>query len=206
MMNVNGDCVNYIEPDILRKLRHGDEQAFNEIIESYQRPVFNLCYRMLGTSDAAEDAAQETFWRAYQSINKYNSDRSFATWLLSIAAHYCIDQHRKKKLPVVEIDDYLAETAPDPNIPNPETVTLQKEHQQQVQDLLNELPDLDRAAIVLRYWHECSEVEISQVLDISINAVKSRLHRSRKKLALIWQNQNNHSTQVERIKNGSPAF
>jgi len=198
--------VNNIEPDILKKVKQGDEMAFSEIVESFQRPVFNLCYRMLGTSEAAEDAAQETFWRAYQSINKYNPERSFPTWLLSIAAHYCIDQHRKRKLPVVEIDDYLAETAPDPNIPNPESITLQKEHQQQIQDLLNELSELDRAAIVLRYWHECSEDEISQILEISINAVKSRLHRSRKKLAVIWQHQNKHSTQVERIKNGSPAF
>ena len=198
--------MNNIEPEILKRVKQGDEIAFSEIVESFQRPVFNLCFRMLGTSDAAEDAAQETFWRAYQSINKYNPERSFPTWLLSIAAHYCIDQHRKRKLPVVEIDDYLAETAPDPNIPNPETVAVKKEQQQQIQDLLDELSELDRAAIVLRYWHECSEEEISQILDISINAVKSRLHRSRKKLAVIWQNQNKYSAQVERIKNGSPAF
>ena len=87
-----------IEPDILKLSMKGDEVAFNQIVESFQKPVFNLCYRMLGSTEAAEDAAQETFWRAYQSIKKYNPDRSFGTWLMSIAAHYCIDQHRKKKL------------------------------------------------------------------------------------------------------------
>ena len=198
--------MNNIEPDILRLSMKGDETAFNQIVESFQKPVFNLCYRMLGNSEAAEDAAQETFWRAFQSIKKYNPDRSFATWLLSIAAHYCIDQHRKRKLPVLDIDDILAETAPDHNTPNPEAVTMQKEHQTQIQALLNELSELDRASIVLRYWHECSEEEISQVLDISINAVKSRLHRARKKLAVAWQSQNQTSSQVERMKNGSPAF
>ena len=195
-----------IEPDILKLSIKGDEVAFNQIVESFQKPVFNLCYRMLGSTEAAEDAAQETFWRAYQSIKKYNPDRSFATWLLSIAAHYCIDQHRKRKLPILDIDDYLTETVADQNIPNPEAVTLQKEHQSQIQELLNELPELDRAAITLRYWHECSEEEISQVLDITVNAVKSRLHRARKKLAVAWQSQNQNSPQVERMKNGSPAF
>jgi len=198
--------VNNIDPDILKLSMKGDEIAFNQIVESFQKPVFNLCFRMLSNTEAAEDAAQETFWRAYQSIKKYNPDRSFATWLLSIAAHYCIDQHRKRKLPETDIDDYLAETAPDNNIPNPEAVVIQKEHQTQIQDLLNELQDLDRASVVLRYWHECSEEEISQILDISVNAVKSRLHRSRKKLAIVWQSQNQYSSQVERMKNGSPAF
>jgi RNA polymerase sigma-70 factor (ECF subfamily) len=198
--------VNNIDPEILKQSMKGDEIAFNQIVESFQKPVFNLCFRMLGNSEAAEDAAQETFWRAYQSIKKYNPDRSFATWLLSIAAHYCIDQHRKRKLPVVEIDDYLAEVAPDHNTPNPEAIAIQKEQQTQIQELLDELPDLDRASIVLRYWHECSEEEISEVLGITINAVKSRLHRARKKLAIIWQQQSQHSSHAERMKNGSPAF
>jgi RNA polymerase sigma-70 factor (ECF subfamily) len=198
--------VNNVDPEILKQAINGDEPAFYQIIETFQQPVFNLCFRMLGNVEAAEDAAQETFWRAYQSIKKYNPDRSFGTWLMSIAAHYCIDQHRKRKLPVTDIDDYVAETAPDHNTPNPETVTLQNEYQSQIQALLKDLPELDRASIVLRYWHECSEEEISQALDISINAVKSRLHRARKKLAILWQNNHQLSPKVERIKNGSPAF
>ena len=85
-------------------------------------------------------------------------------------------------------------------------VALQNEYQSQIQTLLSDLPELDRAAIVLRYWHECSEEEISQVLDLSINAVKSRLHRARKKLAVLWQNSQQLSPKVERMKDGSPAF
>ena len=196
----------YIEPDILKLSMRGDETAFNQIVESFQKPVFNLCYRMLGSAEEAEDAAQETFWRAYQSIKKYNPDRSFGTWILSIAAHYCIDQHRKRKLPILEIDDYFAETIADHHTPNPEAVSLQNEYQTKIQDLLNELPELDRAAIILRYWHEGSEQEISQILGISVNAVKSRLHRARKKLAVAWQLQNQSPSQIERMKDGSPAF
>lgn len=198
--------MNSIEPDVLRQALNGNELAYGTIIESFQKPVFNLCYRMLGNTEAAEDAAQETFWRAYQSLKKYNPERPFGTWLLSIAAHYCIDQYRKKKLPMLEMDDYYAEITPDHNTPNPEFMVMKKDHEMQIQSLLNELSELDRASIILRYWHEYSEEEISQVLDITINAVKSRLHRARKKLAVAWQVQNPQVATTERIKNGSPAF
>lgn len=198
--------MNNVDPEVLKQTMQGDDNAFYQIVETYQQPVFNLCFRMLGNAEAAEDAAQETFWRAYQSIRKYNPNRPFGTWLMSIAAHYCIDQHRKRKLLETDIDEYTAEAIPDHNTPNPESIALQSEHRNQVQALLEELPEIDRAAIVLRYWHECSEEEISQVLDISVNAVKSRLHRARKKLAVIWKNNQQLSPTVERMKNGSPAF
>ena len=189
--------MNEMSPVSMKKIKTGDEGAFSTIVDRFQRPVFNLCYRMLGNYEAAEDATQETFWRAYQSINKYNPERSFSTWLLSIAAHYCIDQHRKRKIPMIEMSDDFFEIAPDP-LPNPESISLQKEKQKQVQDLLNGLSDMDQASIVLRYWHECSEDEISQVLNISKNAVKSRLYHARKKLAADWQKQNQYSTQADR--------
>lgn len=72
--------------------KNGSDEAFTYIVETYQTPVYNLCYRMLGHVEAAEDAAQETFLRAYQHLHRYDIKRSFATWLLSITAHYCIDR------------------------------------------------------------------------------------------------------------------
>jgi len=184
--------MNEMDSVILKKVLEG----FGNIVESFQRPVFNLCYRMLGNNEAAEDAAQETFWRAFRSISKYDPERSFPTWLLSIATHYCIDQLRKRKIPLIEFDDYLAEIAPD-SLPNPESISLQKERQKQVQKILNGLPKLDQASIILRYWHECSEEEIGQVLGISKNAVKSRLYQARKKLGLAWQKHNQYSTPAD---------
>ncbi len=189
--------MNEITPVIMKNIKEGDEVAFGTVVDNFQRPVFNLCYRMLGNFESAEDATQETFWRAYQSIYKYNPERSFLTWLLSIAAHYCIDQHRKRKIPMIEINDYVDEIVPD-HLPNPESIFMQKEKQKQVQELLNGLPDIDQASIILRYWHECSEEEISQILDISKNAVKSRLYHARKKLAADWQKQSQYSTHVNR--------
>lgn len=195
-----------IANNVISKAKNGDETAFTQIVEAFQTPVFNLCYRMLGDSKEAEDAAQETFLRAYYAIAKYDSDRSFGTWLLSIAAHYCIDQQRKRKIPIADIDDYMEETSPDKNTPNPEMSTLAKESYSQLQNLLLTLPDLDRAAIILRYWNECSEEEISLTLNISISAVKSRLHRARLRLAKVMQTKEPAGNRVERMKNESPAL
>jgi RNA polymerase sigma-70 factor (ECF subfamily) len=140
---------------------------------------------MLGSAVEAEDAAQESFWRAYQALNRYDPNRSFLTWLLSIAAHYCIDQQRKRRTPLIELDDLPFETIPDA-APVPEKVAGRHEEQRLIHDLLDQLGPQDRAAIILRYWYDMSEDEISQTLSLTISAVKSRLHRARKALAGLY--------------------
>ncbi len=152
----------------------------------YQNPVHNLCYRMLGNSQAAEDAAQETFWRAYNNLNRYDRERPFATWLLSIAAHYCIDQQRRKRLPTVDLDEIIEFNAEDP-APNPERAMLDTEFSEEIQKQLAGLNENDRAVLVLRYFHELSEDEICQALSITKSAVKSRLHRARQHMADQWK-------------------
>lgn len=195
-----------LEAEQLTLALQGDEEAFGEVVETFQNPVFNLCYRMLGNAQEAEDAAQETFWRAYQALNRYDQSRSFATWLLSIAAHYCIDQQRKRKLPSFSIE-LLPEGNVAGSIELPEKAFSNSEEEKQIHRMLSELNPEDKAAIILRYWYEFSEKEISDTLKISISAVKSRLHRSRKKLAqIISENEQNHSYQQRRKKNESPAF
>jgi RNA polymerase sigma-70 factor (ECF subfamily) len=84
--------------------QQGSDEAFTKLVETYQTPVFNLCYRMLGEPDLAEDAAQETFLRAFQHLHRYDQKRPFATWLLSIAAHYCIDRLRRRKFSMFSMD------------------------------------------------------------------------------------------------------
>jgi RNA polymerase sigma-70 factor (ECF subfamily) len=183
----------------------GDDNAFGFLVDKYQKPVFSICYRMLGNSNDAEDAAQESFIRAYRFLKKYDRDRSFATWLLSIASHYCIDRMRKRRLPTVSTDVLPAEIIPDRAAPNPEKVYRQQEHQAQIQYLLDDLKPVDRATIILRYWLEYSEVEIADTLGLTVSAVKSRLYRSRQVLAEAWLNTQNTSL-TERRTNESPAF
>ncbi len=159
--------------------RHGDEDAFSQLVEAYQRPVFNLCYRMLGDAAEAEDAAQETFIRAYTRLASYDPNRKFSSWMLAIASHYCIDRLRQRRMGLVAWDDlppgnWLSDTQT-----KPEEVILDRETQRQVRELLNDLPSDYRAVVVLRYWHELSYEEIAETLHTTVPAIKSRLFRAR---------------------------
>ncbi|MCJ7623048.1 MAG: sigma-70 family RNA polymerase sigma factor [Anaerolineaceae bacterium] len=197
--------MNNPETELLWRLRQGDSDAFTPLVEMYQTPVYNLCSRMLGNPQDAEDAAQETFWRAYQAIHRYDPKRSFATWLLSIAAHYCIDQQRKRRLTTFDID-LLPEGNVVDHSPTPERVISQKEEDQIVHNMLSKMNPQDRAAIILRYWYDFSEKEISQALNLSNSAVKSRLFRARKQIAKIWEATHLNSISSGEKQHVSPAF
>ncbi len=194
-----------INQDWIVNACQGDDEAFSKLVETYQNPVYNMCYRMLGEAGAAEDAAQETFWRAYQNLKRYDPQRSFSTWILSIAAHYCIDQQRKRRIQLFELDEFPDFDLGDPNLPTPEKQVSTNEEDGALHQLINSLQPTDRAAIILKYWHECSEEEIAEMLDLTISAVKSRLHRSRKQLANLIQ-ETTPSPENERRKNESPAL
>ncbi len=188
--------------------QRGDNEAFTCLVEAYQKPVYNLCYRMLGEPEAAEDAAQETFLKAYQNLGRYDRERPFATWLLSIAAHYCIDRLRRRRFVSFSLDDDTDDAPlelPDRSAPDPETETARREERDRLHRLLYSLEPTDRAAIVLRYWHDASEIEIAQSLSLTIPAVKSRLHRARLKLAKSWE-KGTSQPRAERKTHESPAF
>ena len=192
----------------IAQAQHGSDEAFTQLVETYQTHVYNLCFRMLGEPEAAEDASQETFLRAYQHIHRYDRKRPFGTWLLSIAAHYCIDRLRRRKFSMTSIDQDEEDGGfelPDADAPNPEAETVYGEQKQQMQGMLKKLDSVDRAAIVMRYWHDCSEVEIAESLNLTVSAVKSRLHRARRALAGYYQRETAPSRN-ERRPHESPAF
>ena len=174
-----------IEADWLARAQQGDDEAFARLVEAYQRPVYNLCYRMLGNAGDAEDAAQETFIRAYKAIKRYDPSRKFSTWLLSIASNYCIDQHRRRKLPTFSYDSLPVPDIPDKQ-PTLESDFTQGEMSDQVMDLLETLAEKDRSAVIMRYWYDYSYEEIAESLSLTVSAVKSRLHRARRELAGEW--------------------
>jgi RNA polymerase sigma-70 factor (ECF subfamily) len=189
--------------------QQGNDEAFTRLVEEHQTHVYNLCYRMLSEPEAAEDAAQETFLRAYQNLHRYDRSRPFATWLLSIAAHYCIDRLRRRKLSIFSMDeeneDGTTYEIADSASPDPEAESVKSEERDHLHLLLKNLDETDRAAVILRYWYDCSEVEIAESLNLTVSAVKSRLHRSRRSLAGMWQ-ENQPRTRNERRPHESPAF
>jgi RNA polymerase sigma-70 factor, ECF subfamily len=162
--------------------QNGDDDAFGKLVEAYQTPVYNLCYRMLGNPFEAEDAAQESFFRAYKSLSGYDKKRPFSTWLLSISAHYCIDQIRRRKMKSVPLDSVSYLKLHNPNL-NPELCAELNEDQQLIRSLLGTLSPIDRAVVVLFYWYDFSYDETAICLHLTVSAVKSRLHRARRELA-----------------------
>ncbi len=194
-----------LKPDILNQVHQGNQEAFTQLVEAYQRPVYNLCYRMLGNPDEAEDAAQETFLRVYKNIKHYDNDRPFSTWLLSIAAHLCIDQLRKRRMVLVSMDGTPYLELPD-GLPGPEAAYHLKEDQKNVQALLKTLSPADRAAVIMYYWYDFSYEEISESLSLTVSAVKSRLHRARLTMAQAWSDQNVTNFVPERKAHESPTL
>ena len=189
--------------------QQGSDEAFTKLVEEHQTHVYNLCYRMLGEPESAEDAAQETFLRAYQNLHRYDQSRPFATWLLSIGAHYCIDRLRRRKLSVFSMDEENEEGAifeiADPASPDPEVESVKREDRDHLHHLLHYLDETDRAAVIMRYWYDYSEVEIAESLRLTVSAVKSRLHRSRRALAGMWEEETPRA-HTKRRHHESPAF
>jgi RNA polymerase sigma-70 factor (ECF subfamily) len=194
-----------LEIGLIDRVLHGDVEAFHDLVETYKNPVYHLCYRMLGNAEDAEDATQETFWKAYKAIHKFDLERSFATWLLSIAAHHCIDQMRKRYVSSFSLE-LLPEGSASDDSPSPEDEVARSETGRQVQELLNELKPEDRAVIILRYWYEMSEQEISDALSMTVSAVKSRLHRARRSMARAWVTMQPAINQAGGFQREAPTF
>ena len=166
------------------RARRGDREAFGKLVEIYQVPIHNLAYRMLGSTVEAEDATQETFLRAYTRLDTYDPGRKFSSWILSIASHYCVDRLRRRRgnwLSTQEIQAWR--WVPDQS-PKPEAVAIRNDQREAIRCLLDQLPAHYRLVIILRYWHGLSYEEMAEVTDSTKSAIKSRLHRARRTMAI----------------------
>lgn len=164
------------ETALIYKAQHGDRDAFSELVRIHAQGVLNVIYRMCGNVQLAEDAAQETFIKAWLDFGSFRPQTSLRTWLYRIAINAAIDMLRKEKriLPRAMEDLHLM----DPQ-PGPEARLLQDERTALVQKATLSLPDASRAVLVLREYEELSYHEIADALDIPIGTVMSRLNYAR---------------------------
>jgi RNA polymerase sigma-70 factor (ECF subfamily) len=166
--------------------QEGDLAAFNALVETYQGQAYNLCWRMLGVRQAAEDATQEAFLSAYLNIRRFRGP-SFRAWLLRIAANAATDElRRRRRRPQVSLEAPLSgsETAldlPDPSA-GPEECALRLEQARRIQTALLTLPLDQRLTVILSDVQGLSYEEVAQAMGSSLGTVKSRLSRGRARL------------------------
>lgn len=172
----------------IKQVKKGDQAAFEDVVTFYQHKIYQHCYRMLGNAHEAEDIAQEAFIRAYINIDSYDLNRKFSTWLYRIATNLTIDRVRKRK-PDYYLDaevkgadglNMYSQLESDNLLPEEEVENL--ELKSYIHQEISELPPKYRSIIILRYLEEFSLQEISDILDIPLGTVKTRVHRGREAL------------------------
>ncbi len=168
------------ERGLILRAAEGDRDAFSKIVCRHQQAVFNVAYRLLNNVQDAEDAAQETFVRAYQFLNKFDTERPLAPWLKRIAVNVCLNRLEGVKH-ASSLDEELA-PASDPN-PGPEALTVKRDREERIRFELRRLPPRYRAVIELRHSQELSYEEIAKELKRPLTDIKSDLFRARKLLA-----------------------
>jgi len=181
-----------LDPDaaLMLRVKGGDRQAFEDLVNKYKRAVTNLIYRTLGDATEAEDLAQNVFVQVYKSAGRYRVSAKFTTWLFTIARNLCLNEirrrsrHRAESLEAAhpEHEDQPLHQFEDSRTFSPPESLLHEELEQKIQQALSELPDNQRMAILLCRQNELSYEEIAKVLGCSLSATKSLIHRGRETL------------------------
>ena len=160
----------------------GDTNSFGTLVERYKDFVFTIAYRIVKVREEAEEVAQDTFIKAYESLNNFRGESKFSSWLYSIAYRKALDSLRKnKKYRASEIIDDITEGTID-DIDDALQYLQDEERSKAIQDCILKLPEEEAAIITLYYFKDQSVREISQITDLSEDNIKVKLFRSRKKL------------------------
>ncbi|MEW6304300.1 MAG: sigma-70 family RNA polymerase sigma factor [Verrucomicrobiota bacterium] len=183
-----------MDPDVglMLRVQRGDMSAFEVLVEKYKQPVINLIYRSLLDLTEAEDLAQNVFVQVYKSAHRYRDTARFSTWLFTIARNLCLNEirrrsrHRAESLDVEhpEHDDQPYRQFEDHKVHSPPDLLLQGELEQKISEALDQLPENQRTALLLCRQEDMSYEDIAAVLNCSLSATKSLIHRARETLKM----------------------
>ncbi|VAX18312.1 RNA polymerase sigma-70 factor [hydrothermal vent metagenome] len=174
------------DAQLIARVKKGDYDAFERLVRKYEARIFHHCLKFLNNQDEAEDILQETFLQVYKSLDSFRGEAAFSTWLIKIATNNCLMRIRKKKkVDIVSIDKPIeidGSQLPREIVDwskNPFSQVSNDEIRAVLDQAISGLPDDKRVILVLKDVEGFSNIEISQMLGISVAAVKSRLHRAR---------------------------
>lgn len=178
------------DAELMLRVKNGDSEAFSGLVEKYKQPIINLMFRMVHDLEEAEDLAQNVFVRVYQSADRYEVNAKFSTWLFTIARHSCFNELRRRSRHPTESmdamsekeDDQPAHQFEDTKTHAPPDTFLHNELEQKIQEALDALPEKQRLGILLCRQDELSYEEIARILECSVSATKSLIHRGRETL------------------------
>jgi RNA polymerase sigma-70 factor (ECF subfamily) len=182
MLNPSIDQGESAEPEIawMARIREGDMEAFRLLVEMHQARVIGTISKMLGSDAESEDLAQQVFIRIWKSAPRYRPTAKFTTWLFRITRNLVFNELRRKRhfADQSEVIPEAVERAER----EPDRVLLEGELQHAIQEAINQLPESQRMAIILRRYEEMSYEDIAKVMGTSVPAVKSILFRARAEL------------------------
>ncbi|HEY3328666.1 MAG TPA: sigma-70 family RNA polymerase sigma factor [Capsulimonadaceae bacterium] len=177
-----------LPPDrlLIGRCQRGDVEAFNLLIQRYERVVYNFAFRLSGNYDDANDIAQDAFVRAYNAIGSFRGDAQFSTWIFRITTNVYLDEKKKRKAhPQSSLDEYIeteessmGRQVEDPS-PTPEEIVTDNERSQFITKAIQSLPEFQRTMVVLYHVEHKSYEEIADIMELPIGTVKSRLNRAR---------------------------
>jgi RNA polymerase sigma-70 factor (ECF subfamily) len=170
------------DADLIRRALSGEQSAFAKLLGKYRRQVYTLTMRMLGQEQDAEDAAQDAFIRAFQSLESCDPNRPFLRWIYRIAYNLCVDRYRRRRYVTISLDEPIGEEQFTRELtdetPGPDERLDMKEEQRRLTELLSTLPPRYRAVVVLRHQDDLSYEEIADILNLPLGTVKARMHRA----------------------------
>jgi RNA polymerase sigma-70 factor (ECF subfamily) len=172
-----------IASELIDRCLGGEAAAWEEIVARFRRRVFHIAYKFTGKHDLAEDLTQDIFLKVFKSLDKFNRDADFSTWLSSVARHYCIDHYRaSKREREVLVEDLLAFDLAPASSGNPQRALEENDLKSQLRHGLDQLPDKLREAVVLRDLQGLTYQEMAERLGLPEGTVKSRINRGREEL------------------------
>ncbi|MFK8059265.1 MAG: RNA polymerase sigma factor [Polaribacter sp.] len=169
----------------IAKVINGDTNSFAYLVDNYKNMVYSLAYKMTKNREEAEEVSQDTFIKAYKNLSKFKGDSKFSTWLYRIAYHTSLDAIKKNKNnnQTIEINEITFNQIK--SVENILEGIERKERAKIMNDCLLKLPEEERSIIWMFYFDELSLKEITAVTDLSEANIKVKLHRARKKLVTI---------------------